>query len=334
MKELINTIKDQYIDENNENEEISIAGDIFLDVLLMEIRGLTISYSSFKKKHRDLREAKLIEEIENLEASGLHNNDLTELKKHELESLRQEKLQGLIIRSKSNWVEKGEKPTKYFLNLESRNFLNKTIKRVETDGKLITEQKEVLNEIKKFYEKLYKNKEQDIHDVDLNKKLGHLPIPKLNRERSIFLDNPFTETEILSVLKCMKNNKSPGSDGFSVEFFKFFWQDLKKYILNAINSIFEKKCLPISQRLGIITCLPKGDKPRQHLKNWRPITLLNVLYKLISGCISARIKTTLNDMISTSQTGFMSGRYIGENTRLIYDLMSYSEIMKFLVYWF
>lgn len=123
----------------------------------------------------------------------------------------------------------------------------------------------------------------------------------------------------------MKNNKSPGSDGFTVEFFKFFWKDLKLFILNAINFIFLKKELPISQRLGIISCLPKGDKPRQYLKNWRPITLLNVLYKLISGCISYRIKSTLDYIISDTQTGFLKGRYIGENTRIIYDLMSFTE---------
>jgi hypothetical protein len=123
----------------------------------------------------------------------------------------------------------------------------------------------------------------------------------------------------------MKNNKSPGSDGFTAEFFKFFWKDLKGYILRAITCIFDKKVLPISQRLGIIACIPKGDKPRQYLRNWRPITLLNVLYKLISGCLSNRIKPSLNSIISDTQSGFIKGRYIGENTRFTYDLMSYTE---------
>lgn len=108
----------------------------------------------------------------------------------------------------------------------------------------------------------------------------------------------------------MKNNKSLGSDGFTVEFFKFFWKDFKHYIVSVVNHIFVKKELPISQRLGIITCLPKGDKPRQYLKNWRPITLLNVLYKLISGCLSYRIKSVLNYLISETQSGFIKGRYM------------------------
>lgn len=68
-----------------------------------------------------------------------------------------------------------------------------------------------------------------------------------------------SESEILDVLKNMKNNKSPGSDGFTAEFFNFFWNDLKCFILQAINCMFTQKQLPITQRLCIISSLPKGD---------------------------------------------------------------------------
>ena len=81
----------------------------------------------------------------------------------------------------------------------------------------------------------------------------------------------------------------------------------------------------IIQRQGIITCIPKGDKPRHFLKNWRPITLLNVIYKIASGCIANRLKSVLPKLISSDQTGFISGRYIGENTRLIYDIMDHVD---------
>ena len=155
--------------------------------------------------------------------------------------------------------------------------------------------------------------------------LIYVRIPKLEPNDSTSLDKGISEGEVLEVLKSMKYNKSPGSDGFTVEFLKMFWKDLKLLIVNAINCICLKKELPVSQRLGIISCIPKGNKPRQFLKNWRPITLLNVLYKLISGCISFRIKSTLNYFISDTQTGFLKGRYIGENTRFTYDLMDYSD---------
>ena len=123
----------------------------------------------------------------------------------------------------------------------------------------------------------------------------------------------------------MKNNKSPGSDVFSVEFFKFFYKDLEVFIRCAINEGYRTGQMSITQRQGIIICLPKGDKPRQFLKNWRPITLLNVTYKIASGCIVERLKIILSKLISTDQTGFINGRYIGENTRLIYDIMCQTD---------
>ena len=60
-------------------------------------------------------------------------------------------------------------------------------------------------------------------------------------------------------------------------------------------------------------------------KKWRPITLLNVIYKLASGSIAERIKQVLDKLISKEQTGFMSERYIGENTRLIYDILHITD---------
>ena len=75
-------------------------------------------------------------------------------------------------------------------------------------------------------------------------------------------------------------------------------KDIKHVVVIAINCIFDIKELPILPRLGVISCLPKGDKPKQYLKNWRPITLLNVLYKIISGCLSLRIRSVLDDLVS------------------------------------
>ena len=100
------------------------------------------------------------------------------------------------------------------------------------------------------------------------------------------------------------------------------------FLLRSLNYAYENGELSITQRLGIITLLPKGDKPKQFLKNWRPITLLNITYKLASACIAERIKNILPDLINDDQKGFMKGRYIGENIRLLYDLIFYTKLRK------
>ena len=72
-------------------------------------------------------------------------------------------------------------------------------------------------------------------------------------------------------------------------------------------------------------CSPKGDKSRELLKNWRPISLLSVIYKIASASIANRIKSVLDKIIAKSQTGFISGGYIGESTCLVYDIMHVTE---------
>ena len=126
----------------------------------------------------------------------------------------------------------------------------------------------------------------------------------------------------------MQNNKSPGSDGYSVEFFKFFWNDLGHFLVNSINYAFSIGNLSTTQKEGVITCIPKGNKSKMYLKNWRPISLLNVVYKIASGCIAKRIRTILYKIISSDQTGFMSGRSTADNIRLIYDILQYSNIIR------
>ena len=120
----------------------------------------------------------------------------------------------------------------------------------------------------------------------------------------------------------MKNGRTPGSDGFPAEFYKVFWNDLGNYLLDSLNCTFIKGELSVTQKFGVLTCLPKGDKPREFKKNLLPYNLLNVDYKILLGILALRIRNVLSDIISDPQNGFLKQRYIGENIRLVYDVMS------------
>ena len=126
----------------------------------------------------------------------------------------------------------------------------------------------------------------------------------------------------------MKNGKSPGIDGLPAEILKVFWNKLKFWILRALNFSFKNGIMPLTLRQCIITCLPKPEKPRELLSNWRPLSMLSIIYKLASTSIANGIKPHLDQWISNEQTGFIPGRFIGESTWLIYDLMHYTEKMQ------
>ena len=134
-----------------------------------------------------------------------------------------------------------------------------------------------------------------------------------------------TAAECLESLKTMESNKTPGTDGIPADFYKVFWNDIKPFFLASINASFEKGLLSISQRRGLITLIPKKDKPKCSIKNWRPISLLNCDYKIAAKSIANRIKKTLPSIINSDQTGFLKHRFIGENIRLLNYIISYTE---------
>ena len=205
--------------------------------------------------------------------------------KSELEAFRLKTNEGIAIRSRIKWMEFGEKPSKFFLNLEKQNSINKEIRQLSTEnGDILDRQSDILKEVFNFYSNLYAEKETN--EINLELILNYPDIPKLSPQMSSLLEGPLSVDEVYSTLKLMKNNKSPGQDGFTVEFYRYFWEDIKYFLVKSLNYAYFSGQLSNSQKMGIITLIPKGHKPRQLLKNWRQISLLNVVYKLASSCIA------------------------------------------------
>ena len=128
----------------------------------------------------------------------------------------------------------------------------------------------------------------------------------------------------------MSNNKSPGNDGLTRELYEMFWEDLKKLLCASITKAFHRGELSHSQKQALI----KKDRDKKLIKNWRPISLLNIDTKLISKVLAERLKNVLPSLISSGQTAFVKGRFISEGGRLISDILEICDklqIKDFLV---
>ena len=142
-------------------------------------------------------------------------------KKTRLTDIQNEKIEGIMLRSRTRYEDLGEKPSSYFFNLENRNFINKVInKLIDETGTELTETKEILNCQMHFYKNLY-NDDNFTDDTPIQSTLGDNP-KQLNEQEAKKLEGEITFAELGNALKNMKNNKTPGMDGFTVEFFKFF----------------------------------------------------------------------------------------------------------------
>ena len=208
MKEKILDVKKQYaalvynfdnINEVNNNDlHFTINSQLFLETLLMEVRGKTISYSSFKKKERERREKTLKDDINILE-ENVNSGSIQQLedKKNELEKFRKEKMHGKIVRSRIQWIEEGEKPTSYFCGLESKNFTSKIIPKVEKEnGDIVTNQKEILKQVKIFDENLYKNRDVEcFKPKDIENSLQNVNVRKLSLDEQDKLEGEISVDE-------------------------------------------------------------------------------------------------------------------------------------------
>ena len=305
------------------------------ELIKMKIRDYTVPYCIQKKQNslkfeNDLNK-RFMELYNQLQTNDYNENIQQEYNstKFELEQIEKQKARGILIRSKCRWAEEGEKSTSYFLRLEKHNFCNKLISQLQINDKVITDPKQILEEEKQYYEKLYTdNIDECVFEENCEIFTKNKNIPKITNSDRDYCESKLLESEILSSLKALKNGKSPGSDGLTAEFYKFFWQDIKTSLIDSIYYSIENGELSVEQKRGIITLIPKKDKNRLFLKNWRPISLLNVDYKILAKCLAHRLSKVLPYIINEDQTGYIKGRFIGCNIRQIEDLLIYSELQN------
>ena len=301
----------------------------------MEIRTVTISFAKGKAQTIKKRETVIKEQLDELDKKICNSQNLDNINdtlkqyddlKKELQQQYDNKGKAAIFRSKCRWVEEGEKATKYFFNLEKRNYNRKTINEIKLDNEeTTTDEKQILSMIKMYYDDLYNSTTTETQE-SFETFIENLEIPKLDDKERDELDGPLTYEECKKSLEAFQNGKSPGVDGLTVEFYKHFFDLIGLDLLASLNRAYELGRLSISQRRGIITLLPKEDADLMLLQNWRPITLLNVDYKIASKAIAMRIEPRLPNLVHPDQTGFVKGRYIGENIRLIFDIMEQTKV--------
>ena len=203
----------------------------------MEIRSLTIPYAKNRATCRNVRdlEKQLESRIESLENKINENPDGgTDAEQQEYERLKTElrriyekRANRVIIRSEIRWIEHGEKPTKYFFNMEQRNYNKKTITELTVaGGTTISNDNDILKKIRDFYENLYKTDLGEDSTLLFQGFTENLrtKLPKSTEDQRDLLEGKLMLEECWRALTCLRCGKSPSEDGFTVEFYKFFFE--------------------------------------------------------------------------------------------------------------
>ena len=174
-----------------------------------------------------------------------------------------------------------------------------------------------------FYKNLYKKQTKKTHSINDCTFLKQLK--QLEEEDKIKCEAEISLKELGKNLRMLPNNKTPGCDGFTTEFYKFFWKDLKMLLHNSLIHSYKTGILSLDQRRAVLCLLPKLNKDLRYLKHWRPLSILNTDYKLIAKTLATRLQEVIGTIISFDQSGYLKGRFIGENIRTIIDTLQYTS---------
>ena len=244
------------------------------------------------------------------------------LAKENLKQLELKELESNKIRAKAQFIEEGEKSTRYFFSLEKSRRANQTIRVLTKDNlDTVTEIQDLLSETRTFYGNLYSAEGCDENEQE--RFLGDA-LPQLTDNEREFCEGYITEEELRKAAMSMENDKSPGIDGLTTNFYKHFWPLIANSLTRVYNYAFRVGNLSVSQRRGIISLLfKKGDCTL--VKNWRPITLLTTDYKILTKALANRLQKVLPSLVHTDQTASTLGRTINDNSRLLHDVIYYAN---------
>ncbi|KAM2348663.1 hypothetical protein ACFX1X_012268 [Malus domestica] len=207
-------------------------------------------------------------------------------------------------RSKVEWAKEGDGNTKFFHRVANGRRKRNYIERLESvGGGIIEDAKEIEEHIVNFFRSLFSSNDEACWGLE---GINWAPISAL---QASWLERPFEEIEVQrAVFDCGKD-KSPGPDGFSMQMFQHCWDILKKDIMKIMEEFFEKGIINAVTNETFICLIPKKSDSLK-VTDYRPISLVTGLYKIIAKTLASRLKEVLDTTVSPNQGAFVKDRQI------------------------
>lgn len=286
--------------------------------------GLTSKVPEGRKKNliqATLKELEETEELSPLSAESLCLRvNLTTALMHILE---EEELYW-YKRSHETWLHKGDNNTDYFHKIANGRKRKNTIFSLIDDDNTIEGDKALLDHATNYYKKLFGPADES--RIPLSQSLFD-NTEKLTQEDNANLCRPFTESEIKDALFQMEHNKAAGLDKIPIEFYQNCWDIIKNDIIELFADFHQGKLDVSRLNYGIITLLPKVSDANK-MQPFRPICLLNCLYKWITKVLTLRIAPYAEKLISREQTAFMKNRNIMSGIMALHEVLHETKRKK------
>ena len=295
-----------------------------LEFLKMSIRSVALEIASNEKKASECKLKSLKEDIsfwqkafENDKTGSFHSTAISNL--NDLTAQRDKMLNDrgefLSQRVKTKWYQEGERSSKYFLNLQRAKTRKSEMNELMVNGISIIDDLEIRKNVETFYKNLYEKGDSKINnEKDLDTFLRN--IERVAPEKIEAFDKHITIEDLLKTLSSCTDS-APGPDGIPYSLIKLTWNYYGKLLIESWEYALLTGELTHSHQSSYLRLIPKEGKSPNVIKNWRPITLSNCDFKIITKTLARKLTETVSDNISFMQTAYIPGRQITDNLHIL-----------------
>ncbi|XP_048624014.1 uncharacterized protein LOC106417447 [Brassica napus] len=309
--------------DNEELRQVILEGwkspDLPPDATIMEhISSCRKALSEWRKQH-NINSAKLVEELKE-KVEGLYADDgaTTEEIAAALKELTDAlKAEEMFWKQKSRvlWLREGDKNTKFFHALtKQRRARNKITQLMDVNGNIVEDEEGLVAIATSYFRQIF---ESSIPE-DIEEAISEVPA-MITGSMNDSLTAPVSEWEVKLALFAMHPDKAPGPDGMTAIFYQQFWDIVKEDLTLMVNKFLLDGHIANGLNDTNICLIPKTTKPN-NIAQFRPISLCNVSYKIVSKVLYQRLKKVLPGLISETQSAFVAGRQISDNIMIAQEM--------------
>jgi hypothetical protein len=206
-------------------------------------------------------------------------------------------------KSRVRWLKEGDKCTKFFHQVANANRRNNSIDSLVVNGSVTSDMAIICDHIVNYYDSMF------TEPLNWRPRLDNLEFDKLSDSEALSLEDPFEEKEVWEVINGMDRDKAPGPDGFSMAFFQDCWGVIKGDFMAVFSEFYDRGEFVKSINSTFIALIPKVHGTKD-IKDFRPISLVGGMYKIIAKVLANRMRRVMDKVISKPQNAFVKGRQI------------------------